>query len=74
MVVKKKREISVGCSNCISKKGEIYNDAKNSNIKRCFCKARFFDVDVELMGTNCDFYKRDMSVIETNNNQKIGGI
>ena len=51
-----RRPLRNGCEMCIYRVGDFSIDEKDTKVIRCFCRARFCNVDSELMVSNCDFY------------------
>lgn len=49
----------VGCEYCKHRDGEFFHDKEEPEIVRCYCKARHFHVNAELMTKWCDFFSHD---------------
>jgi len=68
----KKRPISrkiSGCDLCIHRSGDFFNDSIDTEIIRCYCKARHTSVDAELMTKLCDFFSLDPERKEKDENK-----
>ena len=53
-----------GCGVCIHKTSELKFNEEEPGITRVYCKARHFDVDIDLMNRDCDFFTWDQSKAE----------
>jgi hypothetical protein len=54
----RKPELTRGCESCDFRGSDFKTDTVDPKIIRCYCKARHFDVDAEIMSKgDCDFWK-----------------
>ena len=57
MAVKKNPLTKIkGCEQCTYRASDFFKDEEDKEVIRCYCSARFANVNAELMTKFCDFF------------------
>ena len=56
-MVKKPKSKRVSCEACAFSSGVPFQDAEDKDAMRLYCKARYANVDIEIMKGGCDHFK-----------------
>ena len=68
----RKPEATRGCESCFFKGGEFTKDTADPKVIRVYCKARFADVDGEIMSKDCDFWRISLDYERPNTELRYG--